>query len=165
MSDFSNGPGWWQASDAKWYPPESAPATQPPTAYPQPDPYAQPGYQPPATPYPQQPAYQPPGAYPQPGGYGYGAPPLPHTDGLAIGSLVSSIVGALLIIFCFGLAGTIAGFVMGLISRNRIKASNGALTGEGMALAGMIIGGLATVGYIGLIILVLASGSFRSTTG
>ena len=145
MSDSSNGPGWWQASDAKWYPPESAPAAPPPIAY------------------PQQPAYQPLGAHPQPGGYG--APPLPHTDGLAIGSLVSSIVGALLIIFCFGLAGTIAGFVMGLISRNRIKASNGALTGEGMALAGMIIGGVATVAYIGVIVLVVATGSFHSSTG
>jgi uncharacterized membrane protein len=25
MSDISQGPGWWQASDGKWYPPESAP--------------------------------------------------------------------------------------------------------------------------------------------
>jgi uncharacterized RDD family membrane protein YckC len=25
MSDFSQGPGWWQASDGKWYPPEQAP--------------------------------------------------------------------------------------------------------------------------------------------
>ncbi len=24
MSDVSNGPGWWQASDGKWYPPEQA---------------------------------------------------------------------------------------------------------------------------------------------
>ena len=22
MSDTSQGPGWWQASDGKWYPPE-----------------------------------------------------------------------------------------------------------------------------------------------
>ncbi|MGI9611225.1 MAG: RDD family protein [Acidimicrobiia bacterium] len=30
MSDSSQGDGWWQASDGKWYPPESAPtATQP----------------------------------------------------------------------------------------------------------------------------------------
>jgi uncharacterized RDD family membrane protein YckC len=28
MSDSSQGPGWWQASDGKWYPPESAPSTQ-----------------------------------------------------------------------------------------------------------------------------------------
>ena len=29
MSDVSQGPGWWQASDGKWYPPESAPGFQP----------------------------------------------------------------------------------------------------------------------------------------
>lgn len=27
MSDTPQGPGWWQASDGKWYPPEQAPAT------------------------------------------------------------------------------------------------------------------------------------------
>ena len=27
MSDASQGPGWWQASDGKWYPPEQAPGT------------------------------------------------------------------------------------------------------------------------------------------
>ena len=36
MSDVSNGPGWWQASDGKWYPPEQQPgfqaATPPPSA-------------------------------------------------------------------------------------------------------------------------------------
>jgi TM2 domain-containing membrane protein YozV len=26
MSDTSQGPGWWQASDAKWYPPSAVPA-------------------------------------------------------------------------------------------------------------------------------------------
>jgi hypothetical protein len=29
MSEFSQGPGWWQASDGKWYPPEQAPASPP----------------------------------------------------------------------------------------------------------------------------------------
>lgn len=29
MSDQSQGPGWWQASDGKWYPPEQAPGYQP----------------------------------------------------------------------------------------------------------------------------------------
>ena len=32
MSDTSQGPGWWQASDGKWYPPEQAPGYQPPVA-------------------------------------------------------------------------------------------------------------------------------------
>ena len=34
MSDTSQGPGWWLASDGKWYPPETAP-NQPPPAPPQ----------------------------------------------------------------------------------------------------------------------------------
>ncbi|MEI6700882.1 MAG: RDD family protein [Actinomycetota bacterium] len=28
MSDLSQGPGWWLASDGKWYPPETAPGAQ-----------------------------------------------------------------------------------------------------------------------------------------
>lgn len=32
MSDMSQGPGWWQASDGKWYPPEQSPGTPPPAA-------------------------------------------------------------------------------------------------------------------------------------
>jgi hypothetical protein len=30
VSDFSQGPGWWQASDGKWYPPQQAPTAAPP---------------------------------------------------------------------------------------------------------------------------------------
>jgi hypothetical protein len=30
MSDAPQGPGWWQASDGKWYAPEQQPATPPP---------------------------------------------------------------------------------------------------------------------------------------
>ncbi len=52
MSDESQGPGWWLASDGKWYPPEQAPGYQPPP------PYAPPGGQ-----------YTPPGGqYGAPGG-------------------------------------------------------------------------------------------------
>ena len=29
MSDGPQGEGWWQASDGKWYPPSTAPATPP----------------------------------------------------------------------------------------------------------------------------------------
>jgi len=31
VSDSSQGPGWWQASDGKWYPPEQAPGYQQPS--------------------------------------------------------------------------------------------------------------------------------------
>jgi hypothetical protein len=30
MSDWAPGPGWWQASDGRWYPPESHPSVLPP---------------------------------------------------------------------------------------------------------------------------------------
>src|SRR5437870_1630467 len=30
MSDQPQGPGWWQASDGQWYPPEKAPWAPPP---------------------------------------------------------------------------------------------------------------------------------------
>mgnify|MGYP001815295414 CR=1 FL=1 len=36
MSDSSGGPGWWQASDGKWYPPEQQPGGAPPPAAGQP---------------------------------------------------------------------------------------------------------------------------------
>jgi uncharacterized membrane protein len=39
VSDAPQGPGWWQASDDKWYPPEQAPGGQAPA-----DPGAGPGY-------------------------------------------------------------------------------------------------------------------------
>lgn len=46
MSDFSQGPGWWQASDGKWYPPEQAPGAAPGGMPPMPQ--AQPAYGAPA---------------------------------------------------------------------------------------------------------------------
>src|ERR1700693_3519122 len=69
MSDFAQGPGWWQASDGKWYPPEQAAgAVAAPTMTG--DPYAQPGVAPASVP-----AWG--GAAPMYGGAaGYGAGPV-----------------------------------------------------------------------------------------
>jgi hypothetical protein len=33
MTDQSQGPGWWLASDGKWYPPDQAPAVPPPETW------------------------------------------------------------------------------------------------------------------------------------
>jgi hypothetical protein len=64
VSDTSQGPGWWQASDLKWYPPQAVPAgTPPPSAPYMPGPY---------------------GAPTGPGSQG--------TNGLAVASLVLSLV-------------------------------------------------------------------------
>jgi hypothetical protein len=57
MSDVSQGPGWWQASDGRWYPPSQQPQQLPP-------PPAPPPYQVPQVPA-QYGAY--PVAYSQPG--------------------------------------------------------------------------------------------------
>ena len=63
MSDVPQGPGWWQASDGKYYPPEQFPSSEPPPEAP---PVA-----PPSTP-----PTQPPGGPPPPGAVA-GAPPAP----------------------------------------------------------------------------------------
>jgi len=40
MSEFSQGPGWWQASDGKWYAPQGAAPPAPPPPPPPPPPAA-----------------------------------------------------------------------------------------------------------------------------
>jgi hypothetical protein len=137
------------------------PATSP---YPA-SPYAASPY--PASPYAAAPytaaPYGGPTYYPAPGpppyqaGYGgYGAMPgypmyVPQTktNGMAIGSMATSIVGATLL-FCYG-AGLplgLVGAILGHVSRRQIKSRGEA--GDGMALAGIIIGWI--VAGIGLLV-------------
>ena len=52
---------------------------------------------------------------------------------------MASIVG-----LCCGL-GSIAGIVCGVLARNQIKASNGLEKGDGLALAGIIVGAVTLV--------------------
>src|ERR1035438_3519356 len=62
------------------------------------------------------------------------APGIPSkTNGMALASLVCGISGW----FC-GIA-AVVGLVLGLISMNKIKKSNGQLGGSGMALSGTIV--------------------------
>ena len=72
MSDVSQGPGWWLASDAKWYPPHLHPsvASLPPPPQPYVAAVAPTWGQPPpgGAAWPTQPSYP---AYPP----GYGPPP------------------------------------------------------------------------------------------
>jgi hypothetical protein len=63
--------------------------------------------------------------------------PARQTDGLAIASLVCSCVG--IIPFLLGVP-CILGVIFGFVSRGKIKRSHGALKGEGLALAGIIVG-------------------------
>jgi hypothetical protein len=59
---------------------------------------------------------------------------------MAVAALISAIVGLPLLCCWIGVAGSILGIVLGLVSRRNIRESGGALTGDGLALAAIIVG-------------------------
>ena len=139
MSDVSQGPGWWQAADGKWYPP----APQQPPA-------------PPAPPAP--PTFQAPGAT-QPA---YNAPAGPKNDGMSIAALVCGISGLATLVLCgIGIVPAILGVVFGIIGKKKVEQSGGALQGRGMALAGAICGAVA-IGLFLIWLVLLIIGAFNS---
>ena len=86
-----------------------------------------------------------------------GVSPQPtKTNGLAITSLVLGVVSVPLI-FCYaaGVPFGIAALITGLIARHQIKESGGTQSGEGLALAGIILGGVIGV-LIGVAVIVIA---------
>jgi hypothetical protein len=114
-----------------------------------------PGYPPPATGYPPAPGYPPPPAYPAPGyqpyagGYAYGTDPYdpyrsmkpPGTNGKAIAALACALAG---LVFC-GLP-SIVGLILGIVAMRETKRTG--QDGYGLALAGVIVGALVTVGVV-----------------
>lgn len=68
MSSASQGPGWWQASDGNWYPPQQGAGYEAPPPPAAPAPAGQPSWQAP----PASPQYPAPGGYPSPGGQNFG---------------------------------------------------------------------------------------------
>jgi hypothetical protein len=97
MSSESQGPGWWQASDGNWYPPEQRAgyAAPPPPAS------SQPSYPPPAaSPYP-----PPGGQYPASGGpnfgnaqaaFASGVAKIPRAGWVVVGGLVAALIALFL---------------------------------------------------------------------
>ena len=88
-------------------------------------------------------------------GYGppYGPPPMAPTNGKATAALVTGITSLLLSWCCgLGLAGIVA-VVLGAKARREIRESGGRQQGDGLALAGIVIGAVAAV--LGLLVLVL----------
>jgi len=162
MSDTQQGPGWWQATDGKWYPPETHPTRQAATSGQPPVTGGQiptpsygvppPGYVAPPTgpPYPTSPGSGPAAGYQAAGyqqwGSGYspygaaaGTPfaPPPRTNGLATASLACSVAGVLP--FLFGVS-CVVGIVLGFVALGQIKRTNGAQQGRGLAIAGISVG-------------------------
>lgn len=75
------------------------------------------------------------------------------TNGLAITSLILGIVA--IPMGCFYGSGAlfgVAAFITGLIGHRQAKESGGAQSGEGMALAGMILGGVSVLLGLALIV-------------
>ena len=157
MSD-APPPGWWQASDGRWYPPELAPGQQP----------EQP--QQPHQPQPQAPGqYIPPSPYASTYGsqYGeYGSPYQgpPQTASTATLSLVLSILSW---VFC-PVVLAIAGLVTAAKASTEIRESQGRLTGESMVTASKVIAILnivvSVLAIAGLILFVAALGPVTSST-
>lgn len=120
-------------------------STNEPPAYPgEPSPPAsgQPTTPPPgAYPPPASGGYPPPGGYPPaPGGYGGYAGP-PQGNKKALWSMIVGIASLVLGLFCgLLIVGSVVAIVLGFISRSEIKRSNGAQTGSGQALTGIITG-------------------------
>lgn len=113
-------------------PSQPSPSLQPP--YDQPSygqsPYGQPPYG--QSPYPPTPYPQSPNPY-------AGAPV--GTDGVSIAALVTGIIGT----------GPVA-LVLGIVGLNRVKKSG--RSGQGLAIAGIVLGGLGTLALIGFLALV-----------
>ena len=81
---------------------------------------------------------------PPPAAYGYAYPPVKPTNGLAIGAMVTSIVAMLGLCF-YGVGGLVAGpvgAILGHVARRQVRERD--QQGEGMAMAGIIVGWIAT---------------------
>lgn len=153
------------------FPPPAA--YPPPPAYPPPAPMYPPpvsSYPPPVPPYPPAPPSYPPAAPGYPGNFydPYRQATPSGTNGLAIGSLVTSILGTIfgipLTLLCWiGFLVPVVGVILGVVSLNQIKTTG--QSGRGMAIAGIVVGAVGLVLIVGFIvigIIALASSSSYS---
>lgn len=134
-----------------------------PPAVPYPDPHRYAAPPPPFGPPPQfgPPPFGPPPQFGPP--IGYPAPPMQSplyptdapTNGMAIGSLVTSLVAVPFAFLCYGIVGipaSIVGIVLGIVSLNQLKRRP--QKGKEMAIAGIVAGGLALVLSIVMLVLI-----------
>jgi hypothetical protein len=80
--------------------------------------------------------------------------PARETSGLAIGSLVASLIPFLLL-------GQITGLILGIIALRKIKQSGGTVGGKGFAIAGVTISSLILLFIIGILVLLIVTGAFK----
>jgi hypothetical protein len=95
--------------------------------------------------------------------YGYpGFQPQPPVESLAVGALITSIVGLTTALFCYlPILACPVGAVMGHVALRRIEEEGKG--GKGLAMAGIIIGwigtGLLVLGLIALLVVVVLAGT------
>jgi hypothetical protein len=132
-------------------PPDSTPENEPPPGQPPPPPqYQAPIYQAPVPPPPSSPT---PGFQPSPYAPGpavYSSP----TDTGAIVSLVMGIVSIVMLCACALVSPVLGGgaLIVGLLARQRIARSQGALAGQGISMAGIVTG--VAGGGLGVLLIV-----------
>lgn len=136
-------PGWWQASDGMWYPPESAPGAAAPTPPPMPEPAAPPMPEP-AAPPAGEPMAPPMPAAGTPSGFAT-APAPAQTNGLALAALLVGIFG-----FCIGAIGGVVAVILGFLGMKKP-------TGKGMAITGIILGFINII-VSGIVLVMLIAG-------
>jgi hypothetical protein len=122
---------------------------------PAPDPYGRPpsgpyGQTPPPGPAPQPGHPGHPGPYGAPGPYGHAPVPPPRTNDNA---LVALIVGVVSLAICQPVG--LVAFFLGRSARKEIAASNGQQGGDGLAVAGQIVGMVAFGVFVLSVLLVV----------
>lgn len=95
------------------------------------------------------------------GGYFQSEPPMissmAKTDGMAIAALVLGILSPL----CCGLVSGLPAIILGIVGMNKIKESNGRLTGKGFCIAGIICGSAGIVFMILLVVIGLIADGYK----
>lgn len=102
-------------------------------------------------------SYTPPPPPPPGGPGGYATP---QTSQKALWSMILGILG----LVCCGLFAGIPALILGNSARKEIAASGGALSGDGMAKAGVILGWIAIALSVLGLIFALVTGAFTTTT-
>ena len=110
--------------------------------------------------YPEQPHQPPTGYAPMPGGYPY--PVVSPTNGMAVAALVCALAG---LVTCVSAP---VGAILGHVARRQIRERGG--QGDGMAVAGIVVGWALTglfLGYVAFVLVIViagASGALGSAT-
>lgn len=112
---------------------------------------------------PQQPAYP----APYPNQYPLQVAAQPKTNGLCLASLITALAPLIInwipVVQWFGLLSSIAAIILGAMGLKKVKASNGAETGKGMAIAGIVIGAVDIFLFIIIVVVIgLIIGAFAS---